>query len=189
MLLALLTWNCQNEDIHPVHEGQASKEIYATADQGEVLDLLLDNSGKAGKNGQSPYVHYDMDGLILEEITETEAKLMVIPARTKHKGQQSRILALRVRDTLRTVVFNMYPSMESGQDGPFNGEITLATIQGKLLGGYKVEGLPCTMPWRVRPMGRPYSPRQATMSAGCGADTTGATRPVSATPSTWKGSP
>ena len=139
MLLALLTWNCQNEDIHPVHEGQASKEIYATADQGEVLDLLLDNSGKAGKNGQSPYVDYDMDGLALEEITETDAKLMVIPASTKHKGQQSRILALRVRDTLRTVVFNMYPNTKGGQNGPFSGEITLATLQGELLGGYKVE--------------------------------------------------
>lgn len=139
LLLAMLAWNCQKEEAAFYEEDPHPQQTYATADQNEVFDMLSAQKKMSDKNGESPYVEFDTDRISLENITESDAKLMVVPAKTPFKGQHSRILALEVNGTLKTVVFNMYPDLESPDSTAFNGEITLATLQGNLLKGFKVE--------------------------------------------------
>lgn len=139
MLLALLAINCQTEEPAFYEEDLQTQQTYATADQNEVFKMLSAQKKMSDKSGASPYVEFDTNRISLENITESDAKLMVVPANTIFKGQHSRILALEVNGTLKTVVFNMYPNLESPDSTAFNGEITLATLQGNLLKGFKVE--------------------------------------------------
>ncbi|WP_293297908.1 hypothetical protein [Allomuricauda sp.] len=186
LLLAMLAWNCQKEEAAFYEEDPHPQQTYATADQNEVFDMLSAQKKMSDKNGESPYVEFDTDRISLENITESDAKLMVVPAKTPFKGQHSRILALEVNGTLKTVVFNMYPDLESPDSTAFNGEITLATLQGNLLKGFKVEEGLITVAYDLHgKAGEAKGPSLTMPSAGSGAGTVPATPCASATHSTW----
>lgn len=65
--------------------------------------------------------------------------LAVIPCQTDIINQYSRILMLKIQGEFEAVVFNMYPSSQNTETDLFDGEITIATLQGEILRAFRVQ--------------------------------------------------
>ena len=134
--IPLITWNCDDDTA----ESGLNNTALKTVTKQEVVELLSrkNRQNLNHKNGNS-YVDYDLDNLTYEDITNTEAKLAVIPGETKNKAAYSRVLMLNVQGVNKAVVFTMFPSAKNRKTALFEGEITITTLEGILLKAFKVQ--------------------------------------------------
>ena len=110
--------------------------LYKTASKDEIISSLNFNKSISAK-GTAPYVTFNVDEAQLEDIKNTSAKLTVIPAKTKNENLYSRVLFLKVNDTVKGVVFNMHSNIKN-KKGRFSGEITVNSLDGDLLKAFRV---------------------------------------------------
>ena len=135
-VVPLLLTNCQDN----TEEAMINDASFKTVAKQEISNLLsnLNKQSSSQKNGKS-YVNYDINDLTYEDITNSDAQLAVIPCETKNKAEYSRILILNIQGENQTVVFNMYPSAKNKKAKQFDGEITIATMEGKILRAFRVQ--------------------------------------------------
>ncbi len=114
------------------------KEDIKTVSVNEALRFLeTHQSQRKVKSGKEPYVTPDADNIHHEEITNSNEKMTVIPATTVNQGDYSRILMLKFKEELKTVVFSMYPD-ECSTDSIFSGKIFVTDLEGKFISGYRI---------------------------------------------------
>ncbi len=135
----MLVFNSCEKDIAP----NQPKEDIKTVSVNEALRFLeTHQSQRKVKSGKEPYVTPDADNIHHEEITNSNEKMTVIPATTVNQGDYSRILMLKFKEELKTVVFSMYPD-ECSTDSIFSGKIFVTDLEGKFISGYRIsDGLP-----------------------------------------------
>lgn len=131
LLFCLLFISCEQEQI----DVKTESEQYSTVTKNEVTSLLTTSFKKSSAN----YVNYNIEDFRHEDIINSSAKMGVLPCKTSNTKEYSRILVLKIQDTIKAVVFNMYPSLQHANDSVFSGDITITNLQGKIQKGYKVE--------------------------------------------------
>lgn len=90
------------------------------------------------KGEKNNYVDFNIDDLQLEKITNSEAKLGVIFAKTDNLELNTRVLLLKINGKIESVVFNMNPN-KTNDNNDFSGEVVIRNLKGKFLRGYLIE--------------------------------------------------
>jgi len=127
--VAFIIYSCEKET--DLFENES---FYETASKKEIISFL---EVKESAKGITPYVTFNINDAKLEDIKNTNAKLTVVPAKTKRKNLYSRVLFLKVNDTVKGVVFNMYSNIKN-KKGKFSGEITVNKLNGDLIKAFRV---------------------------------------------------
>jgi hypothetical protein len=79
----------------------------------------------------------DYNAITLEKITNSNQLLTVIPLPENNKQQNRRVLLLTVNDTLKSVVFTMYPDVDQATK-EFSGRVLITGIKGEFFKGFRV---------------------------------------------------
>jgi hypothetical protein len=79
----------------------------------------------------------DYNAITLEKITNSNQLLTVIPLPENNKQQNRRVLLLTVNDTLKSVVFTMYPDVDQATT-EFSGRVLITGIKGEFFKGFRV---------------------------------------------------
>lgn len=81
----------------------------------------------------------DLSRITQEEILNTNIKLTVIPAETKYADIKTRILQIKSMDgKIHSLLFNEIPDTKNSTSDYFNGVISLTTIKGEFIEGFRV---------------------------------------------------
>jgi hypothetical protein len=80
----------------------------------------------------------DYNAITLEKITNSNQLLTVIPLPENNKQQNSRVLLLTVNDTLKSVVFTMYPDVDQATK-EFSGRVLITSVKGEFYKGFRVK--------------------------------------------------
>jgi DNA-binding transcriptional MerR regulator len=123
--VSLLLWNCEKEEIINTHYNS----LYKTVSKKESVTFLQNNITLA--KGNTNYLSYDVTKIQFEEITNSNSKLAVIPAKIENNKLYSRILLLKINDTIKSVVYHMYFN-KTQQTNQFSGLVTLTDLNGNL---------------------------------------------------------
>lgn len=110
-----------------------TKSKTQTVTKKEVLNYLNLNQPKIDN-----YLNYDTNSIREEFINDDKTKLVVLNTQTSDRDKFSRLLFLKINDTIKSVVFNMNPIDSTKIDENFTGEITLKSLDGNLIKGYRV---------------------------------------------------
>ena len=123
--LALTLSNCQvEEDIDKKESG------IQTIDINEALSFLKFNLvNSSSKTGKKSFLLPDLNAISQEKIINSDQLLTVIPLSTNNSEEYSRILMVRLRDTLKTVVFSMYSDKDLLTEY-FSGKIMVRNLNG-----------------------------------------------------------
>ncbi|WP_141675505.1 hypothetical protein [Formosa haliotis] len=114
-------------------------EHFSTVSKKEAL-LFIAESKTKDNSQQRQEIFIDTiysDNLTLENITNTEAQLTVVPVATQYKNLYSRLLLLKVNDSLQSVVLHMNTSLIYDTEN-FSGQILLSDLEGHYKKGFRV---------------------------------------------------
>ena len=124
--ISLFLFNCEKEEVNQTIENNSSLK---TVSKKETVTFL--NNYKVLAKGNSSNLTYDISKINFEDITNSDSKLAVIPAEFKNSKLYTRILLLKINDTIKNVVYNMHPNAK--QETPyFSGLVTLTNLKGKI---------------------------------------------------------
>ncbi|PQJ79638.1 hypothetical protein [Polaribacter porphyrae] len=124
--ISLFLFNCEKGELNQVNKNTS---LLKTVSKKESASFLTQNKTLA--KGYNSYLTYDISKISFENITNSESKLTVIPAKVEGSSLYSRILLLKINDTIKSVVYNMYPNLI--QETPyFSGQVTLTNLNGKV---------------------------------------------------------
>jgi len=134
---------CTQDDLSP-EATQESESIFQTANSDEVFNFFKTNTANTtfssveNTSEGTPFIIPELDLTYQDELINTDAKLTIIPAITKYTGVNSRILLLKIKDTIQTVAFHMVADTSVGTTS-FTGKYIITDLEGKLIEAYKVE--------------------------------------------------
>lgn len=129
--ISLFLFNCEKEEVNQTIERNS---ILKTVSKKESLTFL--NGSKLLAKGNTSNLTYDISKISFENITNSDSKIAVIPAKISESNFYSRILLLKINDTIKSVVYNMY-SYPIQETAYFSGEVTLSDLNGKPLKTFK----------------------------------------------------
>lgn len=129
--VSLFLFNCEKEEVNQTMENNSSLK---TVSKKESLTFL--NNYKVQAKGNSSNLTYDISKISFENITNSESKLTVIPAKVEASNLYSRILLLKINDTIKSVVYNMYPNLIQ-ETSYFSGQVTLNDFNGKMIKAFR----------------------------------------------------
>lgn len=126
--------NCQvEEDV-----GRQENTIQ-TVSLDEAISFVKQNPLKSSsKTGKKKTFTPDFDAITQEKITNSDRLITVIPLYSNTKQEYSRILLLKIKGTIKSVVFSMYPDKDT-LSKDFSGKIMITTIDGEFVNGFRVK--------------------------------------------------
>lgn len=131
--LSFLLWNCEKEESN---ELRPNISLFETVSEKESISFLNENIFQ--NKGTNYSLKYDISKIKFENITNSPSKLAVIPAKISGSNFHSRVLLLKINNTIKSVVYNMYsnPSQETTY---FSGEVTLTDLSGNPIKAFKYQ--------------------------------------------------
>ena len=105
---------------------------FKTSEPAAIARYLKTKSKARGKNPENSFVSYSIKNLHYEPLTNTDQEIAVIPATNKHPNVNSRILALTINDTLRSVVISLI-SENNFSSANFTRDVFITDLDGNLL--------------------------------------------------------
>ncbi len=93
--ISLLLWNCEKEEENQLIESNTSLKTVTKKESSTFL-----NDYKVSAKGNSSNLTYDISKINFENITNSDSKLAVIPAEFKNSKLHTRILLLKINDTI-----------------------------------------------------------------------------------------
>lgn len=133
-LILCFLQSCSTEEVLLEREANIKTVTKEEAIQYLKQNLLKTNGTKAEKT--TAYLNYG--AITQEKITNSNQFLTVIPLLNSNKTQSSRVLLLRVNDTLKSAVFTMSPEGEV-KTKEFSGRIMIIGIDGEFINGFRVK--------------------------------------------------
>jgi hypothetical protein len=110
-----------------------------TVSREQAIQFLQQNPLKVNGNKTSKTTTLsNYDAITLEKITNSDQLLTVIPLPDSDKQQNSRVLLLTVNDTLKSVVFTMYPDVAQSTN-EFSGRVLITSINGDFFKGFRMK--------------------------------------------------
>jgi hypothetical protein len=126
--------NCQvEEDV----VGQENKIQTVSLD--EAISFLKQNPLKSiSKTGKKTVSYPIFDAITQEKITNSDQLITVIPLSNANKQEYSRMLLLKIKDTIKSAVFSMYLDKDT-KSKDFSGKIMITTIDGEFVNAFRVK--------------------------------------------------
>ena len=110
-----------------------------TVSREQAIQFLQQNPLKVSGNKTSKTTTLsNYDAITLEKITNSDQLLTVIPIPDSDKQQNSRVLLLTVNDTLKSVVFKMYPDVAQSTK-EFSGRVLITSMNGDFFKGFRMK--------------------------------------------------
>ena len=110
-----------------------------TVSREQAIQFLQQNPLKVSGNKTSKMTTLsNYDAITLEKITNSDQLLTVIPIPDSDKQQNSRVLLLTVNDTLKSVVFKMYPDVAQSTK-EFSGRVLITSMNGDFFKGFRMK--------------------------------------------------
>jgi hypothetical protein len=133
-VLAIMLSNCQvEEDV----VGQENKIQTVSLD--EAISFLKQNPLKSiSKTGKKTVSYPIFDAITQEKITNSDQLITVIPLSNANKQEYSRMLLLKIKDTIKSAVFSMYLDKDT-KSKDFSGKIMITTIDGEFVNAFRVK--------------------------------------------------
>ncbi|OCK42694.1 hypothetical protein BA195_13850 [Tenacibaculum soleae] len=133
--ISLLLWNCQNEDLSIPTENQT----FSTVEINEALSFIENKkySSYKARESESFINSISTQNLKQENITNTEAKLTLLPVKTKFDEFYSRIALLKIKDSIKSVVININPHLNLRTEH-FSGQILISDLNGNFNKAFKI---------------------------------------------------
>jgi hypothetical protein len=136
LTLSFIIFNCTHENIE-----NENSERYTTVEISKTLDFLNKKNTTDTKNlsrSNSNFINeIDDANITLESISNTDAKLTIIPAKTGFDNHFSRIVALNIDGEIKTNIVHSYPN-ENSNDEKFSGEIIVTDLNGIFITGFRI---------------------------------------------------
>jgi hypothetical protein len=133
-LILCFLQSCSTEEVLLEREANIKTVTKEEAIQYLKQNHLKTNGTKAEKT--TAYLNYG--AITQEKITNSNQFLTVIPLLNSNKTQSSRVLLLRVNDTLKSAVFTMSPEGKV-KTKEFSGRIMIIGIDGEFINGFRVK--------------------------------------------------
>ncbi|MDZ4331244.1 MAG: hypothetical protein U0945_11800, partial [Flavobacterium sp.] len=92
----------------------------------------------SSKIGDKTAIYSKFDAITQEKITNSDQLITVIPLSNTTKQEYSRILLLKIKDTIKSAVFSMYPDKDA-KSKDFSGKIMITTIDGEFVNAFRVK--------------------------------------------------
>jgi hypothetical protein len=110
-----------------------------TVSREQAIQFLQQNPLEVSGNKTSKTTTLsNYDAITLEKITNSDQLLTVIPIPDSDKQQNSRVLLLTVNDTLKSVVFKMYPDVAQSTK-EFSGRVLITSMNGDFFKGFRMK--------------------------------------------------
>lgn len=110
-----------------------------TVSREQAIQFLQQNPLKVSGNKTSKTTTLsNYDAITLEKITNSDQLLTVISLPDSEKQQNSRVLLLTVNDTLKSVVFTMYPDVVQSTK-EFSGRVLITSMNGDFFKGFRMQ--------------------------------------------------
>jgi hypothetical protein len=132
-IVALSLTNCQVEEI------ATDENTIKTVSKEEAMLYLAQNTITSRSiKGKKQAETADLNNIAQEKITNSDQLLTVIPLSNNTRTRYSRILLIKIKDELKSIVFTMYPDTDAtAQD--FSGIIMLNKIDGTFVNGFRAK--------------------------------------------------
>ena len=126
--------NCQvEEDV-----GRQENTIQ-TVSLDEAISFVKQNPlNSSSKTGKKKTFTPDFDAITQEKITNSDQLITVIPLYSNTRQEYSRILLLKIKDTIKSVVFSMFPDKDA-LSKDFCGKILITKINGEFVNGFRIK--------------------------------------------------
>ncbi|TDE31486.1 hypothetical protein E0I61_01965 [Flavobacterium ranwuense] len=126
--------NCQVEE-----DVVREENIIQTVSIEEAISFLKQNPLKSrSKSGKKTVSYPIFSAITQEKITNSDQLITVIPLSNTIKQEYSRMLLLKIKDTIKSAVFSMYPDKDTKQKD-FSGKIMITTIDGEFVNAFRVK--------------------------------------------------
>lgn len=113
--------------------------LIKTVSLDETISFMKQNVvNSKSKIGKKTTLLPDLNQISQEKITNSDQLLTVIPLSNNNKQEYSRVLLLKIKDTLKSLVFTMYPDNELPSKD-FSGKIFISNINGDFTNGYRLK--------------------------------------------------
>ena len=80
----------------------------------------------------------NFNAITQEKITNSDQLITIIPIDNKEKKEYERILFLKIKDTIKSAVFSMYPD-ENSSSKNFSGKIKITSLNGHFINGFRIK--------------------------------------------------
>ncbi len=80
----------------------------------------------------------NFNAITQEKITNSDQLITIIPIDNKEKKEYERILFLKIKDTIKSAVFSMYPD-ENSSSKNFSGKIKITSLNGQFINGFRIK--------------------------------------------------
>jgi hypothetical protein len=135
-IVALTLTNCQVEEI-----ATDENSIKTVSKEEAMLYLAQNTITSRSIKGKKQAETADLNNVTQEKITNSDQLLTVIPLSNNTSSRYSRILLIKIKDELKSVVFTMYPAQNYLTED-FTGKIIITNLEGNFINGFAVkEGL------------------------------------------------
>ena len=118
-------------------ESFETQEPIKTVTSNEI-STFFNSKGSSLRTSGEAYATPNLDSISQQEITNTNELMTVIDASTIYPDHYSRILLLKINDTIQSTVFSMYKRQDTITTY-FTGELLITKLDGSFINGFRVE--------------------------------------------------
>lgn len=134
---SLILWNCEKEE-NQLNSSINNSNFISTAAINEVKEFLDDTNGFSKRAGNKFNLITDFNKLFYDKIENSNELLAIIPADIKGKKMYSRILIIKVNNSVRGVLFSMTQNYANSESN-FTGKAYISDLQGNFINGLVYE--------------------------------------------------
>ncbi|RXG22387.1 hypothetical protein [Leeuwenhoekiella marinoflava] len=142
LFLSVFLLSCSQDDFDTtkpelLNSTDQPQTNFKTPEPSAIASYLKREFKSKDKNLENSFVSYSFNNLHYETLTNTNQRIAVIPAVNKHSNVSSRILALTINDTLRSVVVSLI-SENNSSSASFSGDLFITDLDGNFITGKKI---------------------------------------------------
>lgn len=127
--ISLLLWNCEKEEF------LQNDSIYKTVSIEESLSFLNYKTSLNSKGTSNLQLSIALDSAKHESLINSKEKITVIPATTRYNDISSRVLLMKIKGVINTVLFQM---IKEDTTKLFTGRVSINKLDGTFISGYRI---------------------------------------------------
>lgn len=135
--ISLLLWNCENQEDIKIESNTHNKFLYKTVSSDDILNFKKEyNLAKKTKGKLN--LKLDFSNIKQEKIKNTSEFVTTIPAKTKHKNINTKVILVKQHNSLIKILINTIPN-ENMPSNKFSGIVSITHLNGKFINGYRLK--------------------------------------------------
>ncbi|WP_299157712.1 trypsin inhibitor-like cysteine-rich domain-containing protein [uncultured Tenacibaculum sp.] len=135
--ISLLLWNCENQEDIKIESNTHNKFLYKTVSSDDILNFKKEYN-LAKKTKDKLNLKLDFSNIKQEKIKNTSEFVTTIPAKTKHKNINTKVILVKQHNSLIKILINTIPN-ENMSSNKFSGIVSITHLNGKFINGYRLK--------------------------------------------------